>query len=193
VGANYRAHALRFLAHGIGTVAFEPNPACHAYFEEACALNAVSATVEPVVLADRPGSAQLWVPQGETYLATIVPEIRERRRQRADVATVTAPQTTLDRFVSERAIVPDLIKIDTEGSELAVLRGARGLLAHHRPLVVFESWPASADRPAIHALLEEAGYEIQALVRPFREAPGRGRDAFLASAAGNFLARPRRA
>jgi FkbM family methyltransferase len=193
VGASYGAHALRFLAHGIRTVAFEPNPACHAYFEEACALNEVSTKIETVVLADRPGSAQLWAPQSETYLATIVPEIRARWRERADVTTITARQTTLDRFAKEYALVPDLIKIDTEGSELAVLRGARELLAHHQPLVVFESWPGSADRPAIFALLEEVDYEIQALVSPFREAPAAAPPAFLASAANNFLARPRRA
>jgi FkbM family methyltransferase len=193
VGANYGAHALRFLRHGIRTVVFEPNAACHAYFEEACALNDVSAKIETVVLADRPGSAQLWIPQSETYLATVVPEVRAQWRDRTDVMTIKARQTTLDRFVGEYAVAPDLIKIDTEGSELAVLRGTRGLLARPRPLVVFESWPTSGDRAAIFDLMADADYEIQPLASPFREAPGVGRPAFMESPVHNFLARPKAA
>jgi FkbM family methyltransferase len=46
---------------------------------------------------------------------------------------------SLDDFVAQRGLPRvDFIKIDTDGHELEVLRGARRLLARHRPVVVFE-------------------------------------------------------
>jgi len=46
---------------------------------------------------------------------------------------------SLDDFAAERGLHRvHFIKIDTDGHELEVLRGARGLLARHKPVVVFE-------------------------------------------------------
>lgn len=62
--------------------------------------------------------------------------------------------------------VPHLVKIDVEGGELDVLRGARRLLKTHRPIVVFELSQApadiyGADGAGLHALLtEEIGLRI---------------------------------
>ena len=62
--------------------------------------------------------------------------------------------------------VPHLIKVDVEGGELDVLRGARRLLLAHRPVVVFELSQAPADAygadgAALHALLtDEIGLRI---------------------------------
>ena len=44
---------------------------------------------------------------------------------------------TLDALVSDGGLpAPSVIKVDVEGSEMAVLRGAIGLLAKHRPVVL---------------------------------------------------------
>lgn len=51
----------------------------------------------------------------------------------------TQKQITLDSFVRENNISRlDYIKIDTDGHELFVLRGAREVLKRFRPLIVFE-------------------------------------------------------
>jgi FkbM family methyltransferase len=51
----------------------------------------------------------------------------------------TKKQITLDSFIQDRGIDRvDLIKIDTDGYELDVLRGAADLLRRFRPLVIFE-------------------------------------------------------
>lgn len=47
-------------------------------------------------------------------------------------------------MVEEAGEGPDLVKIDTEGSELAVLQGALGVLQRYCPLVVLESWPPTS-------------------------------------------------
>jgi FkbM family methyltransferase len=49
-------------------------------------------------------------------------------------------QTTLDRFVLERNLAAvALVKIDTDGHEFTVLKGALQCLARHRPVVIFEA------------------------------------------------------
>ncbi len=56
---------------------------------------------------------------------------------------------------------PDLIKVDVEGAEVAVLRGAQRILHDHRPTVILEhgSAPVGATRE-IYALLTSPGLRV---------------------------------
>lgn len=45
------------------------------------------------------------------------------------------PQTTLDHWVDQYQIIPDVITLDVEGAELRVMEGAAELLAVVRPIV----------------------------------------------------------
>ena len=73
---------------------------------------------------------------------------------------------TLDNIVSERALRRvDVVKIDAEGGELGVLKGARKILTTHHPLVLFELVEAAlvhqgASREAVLNFLEEVGYHF---------------------------------
>lgn len=76
--------------------------------------------------------------------------------QRIDVLA-----TRLDDVVERDNLQPAIIKIDVEGAELKVIRGAAGTLRHQRPLVVMEYLAPdrhnTAHRQAA-ALLNELGY-----------------------------------
>lgn len=50
-------------------------------------------------------------------------------------------QISLDDFCSKNNIIPDVIKIDVEGGEICVLRGARDILTKHRPVVILSVHP----------------------------------------------------
>jgi FkbM family methyltransferase len=72
------------------------------------------------------------------------------------------PQVTLDEIAVGRH--PRFVKIDVEGGELAVLRGARSMMREERPTIVFEHMassgtchPASAE---IYDLVASAGYKL---------------------------------
>jgi FkbM family methyltransferase len=69
---------------------------------------------------------------------------------RGEVKTVTVQATTLDEFCHQNAVIPHLIKIDVEGFELNVIRGAAQIIAAHRPVLVFEFWETWWERSIRH-------------------------------------------
>ena len=77
---------------------------------------------------------------------------------------ITIEQSTLDASVGPEQQI-DLIKIDVEGAELAVLQGAEKLLARCRPTLLFESTHSalreySLSPDDIFQFLERHGYQV---------------------------------
>jgi transcriptional regulator of met regulon len=72
-------------------------------------------------------------------------------------------RTTLDRYAAQTS-PPDVVKIDVEGGEFAVVRGMRETCTRHRPTIFCEMHPAllpAAVTPDdVYDLLEEYGYEL---------------------------------
>jgi FkbM family methyltransferase len=70
---------------------------------------------------------------------------------------ITVRTERLDEMLPD-GFVPRFIKIDVEGAEMLVLRGARKTIARHRPSIVFEHGVGASDRYGttpgeVHALL----------------------------------------
>jgi FkbM family methyltransferase len=70
--------------------------------------------------------------------------------------------TSLDAYTERTGLVPDVVKLDAEGAELAILRGMAGLLATAAPKLVLETGDYDdMESPATAAsieLLEGHGY-----------------------------------
>lgn len=69
---------------------------------------------------------------------------------------------TMDSYVQRSGRLPDLIKIDVEGAEAAVLRGAQQLL-RERPPVIFLSTHGMEAHKTCCAILSQGGYTLQPL------------------------------
>lgn len=72
---------------------------------------------------------------------------------------------TIDNFVKENKICPDILKIDTEGSEYNILQGGRKFLKKHKPLIFLEihiHWLKNIGISAekIFSLIKSLGYEV---------------------------------
>jgi len=74
-------------------------------------------------------------------------------------------QVSIDDFCADHHIIPEIIKIDVEGAESKVLRGAENVLKNCRPLIVLSVHPKhlrllgdSVDH--LKNLIESLGYKI---------------------------------
>lgn len=66
---------------------------------------------------------------------------------------------SLDDFVADGEPVPDIIKIDVEGAESEVLKGASHILQNHHPALLVEVHTAS-EYEAVQGILNRASYTM---------------------------------
>jgi FkbM family methyltransferase len=90
----------------------------------------------------------------------------------------------LDDLVSHDNI--DVIKIDVEGAELAVLRGTEKIIAHSRPIIMFESGPGDPNglgysKTEMWRFFAERNYVIQVPNRVAHDDGGLSEDGFVES------------
>lgn len=167
VGANeglFSLLAARRLGSEGQVIALEPSPRERRRLERNLALNGLhNVVVLPLAACDRAGTGWLHVAEeahaGQSTLGAFAYDIRAEE----DASVEMFP---LDQL-PERCPVPrlDVVKIDVEGAEVAVLRGARQILSRHRPLLLVELLDAAlngqgATREQLFAELAALGYEL---------------------------------
>lgn len=189
VGANYGTHSLLFLSKGVKTISFEPNYTLNQSFETLCRMNHVKGKMENYAVGNSTGMVQLNFPSGATWLGTILPDSAVLEAA-GDLQTIEVPVVKLDEYAASENVYPDLIKIDTEGNEIHVLKGAEQLIRNRKPLIIFES-NSSRDRELIWDFFSEVRYEIGLL--PYRKSKRKNlstRDSFIERREFNFIAVP---
>lgn len=144
VGAHYGYHSL-IASEAVGqqglVLAFEP--ARHTFevllrnvgrFENVrahqLALHSVSGTMDLQDFGSR-----------HSALNTLVRSARvpPTERQRLRGTSYPVPCATLDEFLLPAGLMPDVVKLDAEGSELSILQGMSNVLARASPMVTVET------------------------------------------------------
>jgi FkbM family methyltransferase len=131
VGANLGAFAIPLALFARTVHAFEPIPETADHLEYNIAQNSrTNIVVHRVGLSDVPGV--LYPHRTADSGSTSLTEIKEK----SDRPDETIHVTTLDELFSTEKI--SFMKIDVEGMEERVLRGAQKFIAHSRPVIFFE-------------------------------------------------------
>jgi FkbM family methyltransferase len=89
-------------------------------------------------LGDREGTVDFFIDTERSGYSSL------GRPPAARVREITVPMTRADDLVTAKTV--DVIKIDVEGAELGVLRGATRLVSENRPVIMFESAPGDENR-----------------------------------------------
>lgn len=135
--------ASKAVGPGGRVIAFEPNPVAREWLNNHLRLNkCANVTVEPIGVMDFEGTADFYVQEGEvTWNSSFVRDFVDPKH---NLNAVSVECTSIDAYVRNTGLNPDLIKIDTEGTELSVLQGAKETIDRHRPVMVLEMNPVSA-------------------------------------------------
>lgn len=167
VGANSGQSALSFRMFNrqVPIISLEPNPACEPD------LRLVRRLIRRfdyamVAAGDRCGTVVLTIPTAKnvaaSQAASLDAEFIAGRRHQIErrtggsvaVSEVTVPITTVDSLHLDVLAM----KVDVEGTELAVLRGAAQTIEHQRPVVMVEASSRSGDAANF---LQRRGYQLK--------------------------------
>jgi FkbM family methyltransferase len=176
VGANFGLFTFS-LSAGLPELrieAFEPDPDYVALLQETIGLNGSERVrVHPVALSDALGEVAFKRDLVSGSTGAMVAS----RQPSADAPALVGESGLIEVVArtidaeSARLGAPDLIKIDVEGAELAVLQGGRGTLESHMPIILLE---CTHRQEEVRRFLEELGYEIRDPKSPANRAAGPG-------------------
>lgn len=137
-------------------VAVEADPFLCNLIQESASLNGVPVILVSAAASSAQGLAEFTIAtrgRASNHLTLA----QGRSQSGGNRASMLVPTITLDSLL-DSLLPPTLIKIDVEGAEVDVLKGAKRLLTEYKPVVYLET--ASNTHPECENLLRSAGYEL---------------------------------
>lgn len=164
VGAHVGAYTLpasRAVAPGGTVYAFEPSERTGRFLLKHCRYNRITnVRLVPWLVGEEEASAvAFYENSGDSSRNSILqtnPPIGYRKTLKRQIG--------LDDFCRDHRVFPEIMKIDVEGAEVDVLRGAIQLLKAHRPILVLSVHPnrlsaLGHSTQDVSSLMEECGYQ----------------------------------
>jgi len=162
IGANRAQSAVRMLKlkPGFKVISFEPNKKCVFSLKIAKVILGSSFHYELFGLSDKSGERTYYEPYVNslavaaegTFCPENLDESLEKRIGHYEIRKSTFSTRTLD----ELNLSPIFLKIDVQGAELDVLRGARNTIIRCKPIIVVEKNAHNEEQTKLY--LEDLGY-----------------------------------
>lgn len=161
VGANLGLHTLTFSSIAREVISFEPNPSLVPNLRKTVA-NLPNSRLMEICLSEQDGSVDFHISDWNHMLGSLANWSGE------PTTTVTVPARSIDSLIEEGLIpTPQVLKVDVEGAEMMVFRGADKLFssAEAPRAVVFEELNTASRKLAIAdgepaSYLKEKGYSL---------------------------------
>jgi FkbM family methyltransferase len=172
VGANIGVFTVLQATQGARVFSFEPNPDSYGRLLRNVTANKLSDCVRlfPTALGEERGMGSLHVIGGGTTGGAVTPV-----KARASASGVAVPIATLDEVASTLpGLLIDLLKIDAEGSEVAILRGGERTLDQvQRVMVEYHSRDLLSQ---VREILARKGFAQEMIVDYYPEDAAAGQD-----------------
>jgi len=158
IGANKGLYCAFLLPVSGKIAAFEPLPALAQRLQR---IFGPRISLHRVALSDRSGTCEIRLPRGNPSWATIDPH-NSLELATAEIESLSVPMRKLDEFDLQDVA---LIKVDVEGHEESVIRGALGTIEKWKPalLVEIEERHNSGAIRRVNDLLSSLGYRCMFL------------------------------
>ncbi len=120
--------------------AFEPQSLLYAYLVKMKPIMRWdNVTINNIALSDNDATATLYIPSNLTgQSSSPSATIYEQHNLGAVSKTETVHTTSMDQYCVKHQIKPDVLKIDVEGNELKVFKGAIQILQKYKPKIIVE-------------------------------------------------------
>ncbi len=172
IGADVGEFAIAMLGSSRSVIAFEPRPTQASSLAAMFGAVGAAVRVEAVAVSDEPGVTTMRVLESAPGRSTIDSHNTLNDADSGRVSTIDVPVVRLDDLRLDQV---GFVKIDVEGHELAVLRGAADTLKRNRPTLFIEAEErhhpgAIAAITEFLAELDYMGYfEVDGIRRPVEE------------------------
>jgi len=138
VGANIGNHSMFFSELVDSVIAIEPNPICNNLIHASLMFNNISnISVIQKALSSHTGKATLNFPASDLGSGSLLDSDSKGFENSFEVETDTLDNILALKITKDEHI--KLIKIDVEGHELEILKGAKTILNEHSPIIAFEA------------------------------------------------------
>lgn len=156
-GGFYVLLLSRLVGHKGSVIAFEPLPANLRMLNQNVAMNALgNVTVEGVAVCDHSGQFELEAPDPAALVVAGPMELSEIGK------ALPVPCVSLDDYFAGNSVPIDFIKMDVEGAEDDVLRGAEKVVNTYHPSMMIELHNVGrAEEHPVPLYLQKIGYTIE--------------------------------
>lgn len=157
IGSNVGLRSVFALSENRPTVLFDPNPEVSKISRQMIALNAYNNyKIEQTGVSDSEGQLSFYI-SSSAYMSSFD---KEHAAKDKIVGEIKIPVTTINLYLKAHPeFQPKIVKIDVEGFEINVLKGASDMLQNYKPALLIEILDTSENRKTILDYLATFNYE----------------------------------
>tara|TARA_B110000977_G_scaffold196706_1_gene277652 strand:+ start:1536 stop:2474 length:939 start_codon:yes stop_codon:yes gene_type:complete len=157
IGSNMGLRSLTYLSNNKKCLLFEPNIDLHKFNEELFRINNFSNyELSNLCLSDSKRKDKMYI-SSSTYMSSLDKKIA---KQDNIIDEREIELTTLDDYLINNKEIVYNLKVDVEGHEFAVIKGAQKTIKKHQPTLLIEILDQTENRKNICNFLYELNYNV---------------------------------
>jgi len=161
IGSNHGLFSFPFLSHDYECYLFEPQKECNDYVYKVAELNRFNPNIVQSAVSDNSDKreSEFYISQN-SYLSSLSKTVLEKLES---PTKIIVSLVSIDSYCEKIKKYPSIIKIDVEGTEFDVIKGAKNLIEEYKPTLLIEVSHDNSNKNKIYEFLELYYYQIFSL------------------------------